>query len=122
MNRSGLTLLEIVLTLTLMSMLLAGVYKLNDARKETLKVIKSNTFAVFAIESLKNRILLMQPSGELSEKDMNALSDSVIMNENWMVSFSEDTKIEDGRKLTIKLYDKKSAQKRVYVKELCLNE
>lgn len=117
MKRSGLTLLEIVLTVTLLSILFAGLFNLHEARKTSIEGIKANTFAIFAMESLKNRVLFLKESGELNLKNWEALSPGIFTSRNWQLTWAKLEKPE-GSFLKFKLADLQSPQKRAFFQEV----
>ncbi|HOY65409.1 MAG TPA: hypothetical protein PLP29_00890 [Candidatus Ozemobacteraceae bacterium] len=56
MNR-GVTLVDMLLTITLCSMLFVGGFRLISAERRALVLARENTLALYALEGLRNRIL-----------------------------------------------------------------
>ncbi|HEY9069086.1 MAG TPA: hypothetical protein VIV61_02460 [Candidatus Ozemobacteraceae bacterium] len=56
MNR-GVTLVDIMLTISLSVLLFAGGFRLISAERRALRVARENTLALYVLEGLRNRIL-----------------------------------------------------------------
>lgn len=121
MKRSGLTLLETVLTVTLLSILLSSMFRLNEARRDTLNAIKANTFALYATESLKNKVLCLKDQGKISLENGTDISAGVFDSKNWQLT-SEATSSVGGDVLKLTLQNLRSPQKREFILEVPLSK
>lgn len=55
--KRGVTLIDLLLTITLAGMLFAGGYRVVSAERRAMRVARDNNIALFALEGLRNRIL-----------------------------------------------------------------
>ena len=70
MNRKGLTLMETLLTTVLLGILFSSLFKLNSIRQETIAAMRANTTALYALESARNYVLLMNENANLPVKEI----------------------------------------------------
>lgn len=55
--KRGVTLVDILLTISLAGLLFAGGYRLVSAERRALRIARDNNIALYALEGLRNRIL-----------------------------------------------------------------
>lgn len=55
--KRGITLVDLLLTISLSGLLFAGGYRLVSAQRRALRIARDNNIALFALEGLRNRIL-----------------------------------------------------------------
>jgi hypothetical protein len=113
MKKSGLTLMEILLTSALMIIFLSGAYKLSDARRNTIQAIQANNFAMFAVESLKNQTLSLIEQGAGPTISGEWLEKTMIKSKNWKVAY-----VYNDPGFSLRLTNRKSAQKRSFYLEV----
>lgn len=114
-TRSGITLLEISLTIFLLSFLLASLFKLNSGRMAALQAVRSNTIALFSLESAKNKLLLMNESGNHGLAGNEPYD--FLPRKNWHFRWYSDNGLA-----TIGLIDSRSPQKRTYITQVRLKK
>jgi len=102
-RRHGLTLLEMGLTITLASILMASLYSMAGNQRKTLRRLQNNTVALYMLESMRNFARYQVENGidfeAITSKDLEKLIES---RSKWsvLVKVSDD----DGvRKLVISL-------------------
>ena len=117
MKKSGLTLMEVLLTTVLFSILLAGIFGLSDSQKKTIDLMKDNNLALFTFESLKNKALhyneMLQLKGELKK----SFAGKILDDEKWQINLNLDE-----HKLFIEMIKDKNnnRDKRRYIKKVTL--
>ena len=118
-RRQGLTLLEMCLTLTLASILMASIFSMAKNHAKTMQRLQNNTVALYMLESMRNFARFQIENGvgleSITSKDLEALVES---RHKWSVLVrASDT---DGlRKLVISLANLDAGQPdAVYVTEV----
>lgn len=115
LKRSGMTLMEMVLTLVLLGILTTSLFQLNEHRLATLRSIQGNTVALYALESAKNHTLLLRDAGNRPIEGSDPAG--IFPKKDWKVEW-----ISDQGLVKIRLQDQRSAQKRIYTTEVSLSE
>ncbi len=111
-SRIGLTLMELVITMVLLTILISSLFRLNSNRIVTLQAINDNTIALFAAESAKNRALLESESPETVET-----LPAVFPDEGWQIRSSAQ-----GQVVKITLQKAGVKKPRLFHTEVILNE
>lgn len=111
-SRIGLTLMELVITMVLLTILISSLYRLNSNRIVTLQAINDNTIALFAAESSKNRALL-----ELESPGAVQTLPAVFPDEGWLIRSSSQ-----GQIVKIALQKAGVKNPRIFHTEVILNE
>ncbi|MGM0601124.1 MAG: hypothetical protein ACQETH_15045 [Candidatus Rifleibacteriota bacterium] len=117
MKKSGLTLLETLLTAVLLSILLAGLFSLSHSQKKTIDLMQDNNFALFTLESLKNKALHYNDNLSLESNLKPSFYRNIIDEDRWKINF----KLEE-QTLFITTFKKKKnkTEKRRYIKKVDL--
>jgi hypothetical protein len=113
MKKSGLTLIETSLTVSLLVIFLAGLHNLNQARGQAIQTIQQNTFAMYALETAKNRALLLRDAGHFNDETRESLTQKLFTQRGWAV----DARL-DGDKLQIDLFALQKLRKRRFSLEV----
>lgn len=117
MNKNGLTLVETLLTGVLLWILLAGIFELSGSQRKTVNLMQNNNFALFALESIKNKALHYNENSKL-ENELNDSFFGQILNKNkWQVNLN----LKD-RTLLIEMFrnSNKKHTRRRYIKKVVL--
>ncbi len=84
-TRAGMTLIEISLTVTLVSIMLLGLFELSQVQRNVIRRLQHNTTALFLLESIKNQIKYELSQGvkltDLHSEGLNKL----ISNQAWKI-------------------------------------
>lgn len=102
--RPGLTLVEILLTLTLFSFMLTGAFRLATAHREAITLARSNNLALYVLTSLQNRLV----ADFAVHPEYDAVRIENLVKEIWLpagtvLEIVPPAKIAAGERLTLRL-------------------
>ncbi len=72
MRKKGLTLIEIIITCSLMVVLIIALSTVTRFHSNTLNLIEKETFSLYALESLRNKVLVDLRNGHTPEEILEA--------------------------------------------------
>jgi hypothetical protein len=66
-----------------MSIFFTGMFKFSQARTISLEAVKQNTFALYALETLKNRALILHQANRLEKFPLDEFASGLASMRNW---------------------------------------
>ncbi len=101
-TRNGMTLIEISLSITLVSILLLGLFELSQVQRHVIRRLQHNTTALFLLESIKNQIKYELDQGiqvtDLHPESLNRL----ISNQSWKIDLEPQP---ENRQVIVSLHN-----------------
>lgn len=101
-RKSGMTLMETSLTITLVAIMLLGLFELSQVQRNVVKRLQNNTTALFLLESIKNQINYELDNGatltEVSDESLKPL----ISNPEWVIKLEP---LNEGKQLQVSLHN-----------------
>ena len=95
-NKTGLTLMEMTLTITLVSILLTALFGLTDMQRDVVRRLQHNTSALYLLESIRNHIRYELSQG-LTIDELNTDNFQFTRSSDWKIAL--DRQPESGRVL-----------------------
>ncbi len=102
-NRSGLTLMELSLTIVFISILFTGIFNLLQTQRFVVKRLRNNTAAIFFLESARNYIGQQFEFGRAIEDITSNELKSLITGPAWEIGL-EIRELSDGKCLAVSLF------------------
>lgn len=122
--KRGVTLVDLLLTISLAGLLFAGGYRLVSAQRHALRIARDNNIALFALEGLRNRILSDIMKGYTYDADRGAgyakdlkLPYPVALK---IVEGSSDTASQKRLELRMTVPRRQNDPERTYIREVIL--
>ncbi|MDD3146564.1 MAG: prepilin-type N-terminal cleavage/methylation domain-containing protein [Candidatus Riflebacteria bacterium] len=112
-TRHGMTLIEISLTITLVSIMLLGLFELSQVQRNVVRRLQNNTTALFLLESIKNQIRYELDQGvEITDLHSESL-EKLIDSDLWKIELKPQP---ENRLVVVSLYNAVGGRYRVLYK------